>query len=181
MAEHPGSKSTSAGMSSAGCVGECRNGRDATLRVRLNCVPLYAQGKRTVEIASVLGCANLTAIRAANRFLKKGEAGLLDRRRFNEEQKVDVHLTPKVRRDWMLRGQQKVVVTPGENVKRCVAGALDPRSGEIIWAVGKRRDSKLFLKLLRRVRAGNPSAKRVHIILEDAKAHLSLKVRKAFK
>jgi len=97
------------------------------------------------------------------------------------QDEVDIHLNPKVGRDWMLRGQQKVVVTPGENVKRCVAGALDPRRGEIIWAAGKRRDSELFLKLLRQVRAVNPSAKRIHIILDNAKAHLSLKARKALE
>jgi hypothetical protein len=35
---------------------------------------------------------------------------------------VDIHLNPKIGPDWMLPGQQKVVVTPGQNVKRYLAG-----------------------------------------------------------
>jgi len=62
-----------------------RKCKDPRLRVRLNCVLLYAQGKRTVETASILGCVNSTAIRAANRFLEEGEAGLLDMRRFRRK------------------------------------------------------------------------------------------------
>ncbi|GMU36591.1 MAG: helix-turn-helix domain-containing protein [Phycisphaerae bacterium] len=37
---------------------------------------------------------------------------------------VDIHLNPKIGYDWMLRGQQKTVLTPGQNQKRYVAGAL---------------------------------------------------------
>ena len=38
---------------------------------------------------------------------------------------VDIHLNPKIGRDWMLRGQQRRVVTPGKNKKFYLAGALD--------------------------------------------------------
>ncbi|KDL14894.1 hypothetical protein DET60_1362 [Raoultella planticola] len=31
------------------------------------------------------------------------------------EDKVDIHLNPKIGADWQLRGQQKRVVTPGQN------------------------------------------------------------------
>lgn len=40
------------------------------------------------------------------------------------EDEVDIHLNPRIGRDWMLRGQQKIVVTPGQNRKRYLAGAL---------------------------------------------------------
>lgn len=63
--------------------------KDAALRVRLNCVLLYAEGRRTPQIAWTLGCSRSTAINAANRFLAEGEAGLLDRRRVNGELKID--------------------------------------------------------------------------------------------
>ena len=36
---------------------------------------------------------------------------------------VDIHLNPKIGPDWMLRGQQKTVPTPGQNQKRYLAGA----------------------------------------------------------
>ena len=42
---------------------------------------------------------------------------------------VDVHLNPKIGRDWMLRGQQRRIVTPGKNQKFYLAGALDVRTG----------------------------------------------------
>jgi transposase len=33
------------------------------------------------------------------------------------EDEVDIHLNPKIGADWQLRGQQKRVVTPGQNEK----------------------------------------------------------------
>lgn len=38
------------------------------------------------------------------------------------EDEVDIHLNPKIGLDWMVRGQQKEVVTPGQNQKRYLAG-----------------------------------------------------------
>ncbi len=42
---------------------------------------------------------------------------------------VDIHLNPKIRCDWMLRGEQRCIVTPGKNEKFYLAGALDVRTG----------------------------------------------------
>ena len=39
-----------------------------------------------------------------------------------------IRLNPKIGPDWMLEGQQKEVVTPGENAKPYVAGAMDVRT-----------------------------------------------------
>ncbi len=41
------------------------------------------------------------------------------------EDEVDIHLNPKIGADWQLRGQQKRVVTPGQNEKYYLAGALN--------------------------------------------------------
>jgi hypothetical protein len=42
---------------------------------------------------------------------------VLDRRRSDEvayfADEVDAHLNPRIGRDWMLRGRQKLVLTPG--------------------------------------------------------------------
>ena len=43
------------------------------------------------------------------------------------EDEVDIHLNPKIGADWQLRGQQKRVVTPGQNEKYYLAGALHSR------------------------------------------------------
>ena len=39
------------------------------------------------------------------------------------EDEVDIHLNPKIGRDWMLRGRQRQILTPGQNRKRYLAGA----------------------------------------------------------
>ena len=44
------------------------------------------------------------------------------------QDEMDVHLNPKIGWDWMNRGQQKEVVTPGQNEKRYLAGALNAKT-----------------------------------------------------
>jgi putative transposase len=61
---------------------------------------------------------------------------------------VDIHLNPKIGLDWMLRGQQKEVLTPGQNQKRYLAGALDAHTERLTWVQGPRKTSLLFLDLL---------------------------------
>ncbi len=51
------------------------------------------------------------------------------------EDEVDIHLNPKIGADWQLRGQQKRVVTPGQNEKYYLAGALHSGTGKsATWA-----------------------------------------------
>src|SRR5690242_13911151 len=40
------------------------------------------------------------------------------------EDEMEVHLNPKIGRDWMPRGHRRYVLTPGQNTIRFVAGAL---------------------------------------------------------
>jgi hypothetical protein len=44
------------------------------------------------------------------------------------EDEVDVHLNPIIGLDWMNRGHQKTVLTPGQNQKLYVAGALNDKA-----------------------------------------------------
>jgi transposase len=93
---------------------------------------------------------------------------------------VDIHLNPKIGLDWMLRGQQKEVPTPGKNEKRYLAGALDARTGKLTWVEGPRKTSLLFLQLLYRlVTRTYRSARAVHVILDNYGIHDSLQVRLA--
>jgi transposase len=87
------------------------------------------------------------------------------------EDEVDIHLNPKIGWDWMVRGQQKEVVTPGQNVKRYLAGALDVRSGLVTWVEGERKSSALFIALLDKLSAHNPRAKVIHVILDNYRIH----------
>jgi hypothetical protein len=93
---------------------------------------------------------------------------------------VDIHLNPKIGLDWMLRGQQKEALTPGQNEKRYLAGALDARTGKLTWVEGPRKTSLLFLQLLYRLVTRSYRAARViHVILDNYGIHDSLQVRLA--
>ena len=84
---------------------------------------------------------------------------------------VDIHLNPKIGPDWMNRGTQKTVLTPGKNVKRYLCGARDAASGKITWVARERKNSGLFidtLKALARVYAGKRA---VHVILDNFRIH----------
>jgi transposase len=87
------------------------------------------------------------------------------------EDEVDIHLNPKIGLDWMVQGQQKEVVTPGLNVKRYLAGALDVRTGQIVWVEGERKTSALFIALLARLRTHHPRADVIHVILDNYRIH----------
>jgi transposase len=87
------------------------------------------------------------------------------------EDEVDIHLNPKIGYDWMAYGQQKEVRTPGNNVKRYLAGALDVRTGEVIWVEGENKDSYLFICLLAKMSFRYEAAKVIHVILDNYKIH----------
>ena len=89
------------------------------------------------------------------------------------EDEVDVHLNPKVGLDWMACGQQKEVVTPGQNEKRYLAGAWEVRTRVLTWVEGVRKTSYLFLDLLDRLRRQYPQARRLHLVLDNYRIHSS--------
>jgi transposase len=92
---------------------------------------------------------------------------------------VDIHLNPEVGPDWMRRGRQKRVVTPGCNQKRYLAGAWDPRARRLVYVEGGRKNSLLFLQLLHKLATkSDPNARRIHVILDNYKIHSSRAVEK---
>ncbi len=94
---------------------------------------------------------------------------------------VDIHLNPKIGLDWMGRGQQKEVPTPGTNVKRYLAGALEVRSGHVLWVEGERKTSALFIALLDHLCATYLEAPVIHVILDNARIHASKIVQAALR
>jgi transposase len=97
------------------------------------------------------------------------------------EDEVDIHLNPKIGLDWMVSGQQKQVLTPGKNEKRYLAGALDVRTGVVIWVEGERKTSYLFLDLVDHLRREYPHARCLHLILDNYRIHKSDIVEAALK
>lgn len=87
------------------------------------------------------------------------------------EDEVDIHLNPKIGLDWMVRGQQKEVLTPGQNEKRYLAGALNAKSKELIWVAGDHKNSVLFILLLWELHRRYPTVKKIHVILDNYSIH----------
>jgi transposase len=97
------------------------------------------------------------------------------------EDEVDIHLNPKIGLDWMVRGQQKQVRTPGQNVKRYLAGAWDAHSGRLHWVEGERKTSALFIALLKQLAAVYSEAPVIHVILDNYRIHDSKIVHAALR
>lgn len=86
---------------------------------------------------------------------------------------VDIHLNPKIGADWMLPGTQRLVITPGNNEKRYLAGAYEPRHGRLVYVEGDRKASWLFLNLLRALLESYETAEAIHVILDNFIIHKS--------
>lgn len=93
------------------------------------------------------------------------------------EDEADIHLNPKIGLDWMNRGIQKTVLTPGQNQKRYIAGALDSRTHRMVWVVGQKKTAVLFLLLLWKLHEAYPRAKKIHVILDNFSIHSSAEVQ----
>ena len=97
------------------------------------------------------------------------------------QDEVDIHLNPKIGLDWMVCGQQKEVMTPGQNVKRYLAGAMNAVTGELVWVEGDRKNSDLFIALLNCLLERYSRAKVVHVILDNYRIHHSRITREAIE
>lgn len=92
------------------------------------------------------------------------------------EDEVDIHLNPKIGLDWMVHGQQKEVLTPGKNVKRYLAGAINSKTGELIWAESDSKNTLLFINLLWKLVNHYGKAKVIHVILDNYSIHSTRQV-----
>ena len=94
------------------------------------------------------------------------------------QDEVDINLNPKIGSCWMIRGQQAEVVTPGNNVKRHLAGSLVWRTGTLLVSpAGSRRNADLFLAHLEDLRRRLRGWRRIHVICDNASFHNCRKVR----
>lgn len=93
------------------------------------------------------------------------------------EDEVDIHLNPRIGRDWMLPGRQKLVVTPGQNKKRYIAGALGVGGNNLIFVEAERKNSALFMALLEKLLLAHPTARHIHLVLDNYTIHSSRVVR----
>ena len=94
---------------------------------------------------------------------------------------VDIHLNPKIGRDWMLPGIQRLVMTPGKNQKHYLAGAYDPRREEFVAVDGDRKATWLFLNLLRALWFAYRWARVIHVILDNYIIHKTARVEQLLR
>ncbi len=89
------------------------------------------------------------------------------------EDEIDIHLNPKIGPDYMLPGEQKTVRTPGKNAKHYVAGAMDAGSERVLWVEAKRKNSVLFIALLKKLASVYADKEVIHVILDNYIIHSS--------
>ena len=83
------------------------------------------------------------------------------------EDEIDIHLNPKIGPDWMNRGQQKEVMTPGKNQKQYLAGAINAKTGQLTWVESDSKNTYLFLLMLWKLTQAYQKAKVIHVILDN--------------
>ena len=86
---------------------------------------------------------------------------------------ADIDLNPRIGPAWMPHGTQSAIPTPGKNQKRYLAGALNARSGKVIWAEGERKNSLLFIHLLYKIKCAYRRARRIVLIVDNFVIHKS--------
>ena len=97
------------------------------------------------------------------------------------EDEVDIHLNPKIGADWQLRGQQKRVVTPWQNEKYYLAGALHSGRGKVSYVGGNSKSSVLFISLLKHLKATYRRAKTITLIVDNYIIHKSRETQRWLK
>lgn len=87
------------------------------------------------------------------------------------QDEVDLNLNPEIGCTWTPRGEQAEVVTPGNNVKRYMAGSVSWRTGEIVETLGSKRNAALFVAHLDDLRRRFRRHKVIHVICDNARFH----------
>src|SRR5206468_365879 len=86
---------------------------------------------------------------------------------------LDIHLLPKVGAAWMPKGSQEEVMTPGQNEKHYLAGALNLATGKILHCLGPRKNNALFRDLLTLLDRTYPErwVKRIYVVVDNYRIH----------
>ena len=135
---------------------------------------LHALGVRWGEPRPIVACPWRTRRRQRRiTELRQLAASASDENVVVYADEVDIHLNPKLGRDWMLPGTQRLVLTPGNNVKRYLAGAYEPLNDRLVYVEGDRKASWIFLNLLRSLLDTYDRAERIHVILDNFIIHKS--------
>jgi putative transposase len=86
---------------------------------------------------------------------------------------LDIQLLPKVGCAWMPKGTQLAVMTPGQNQKHYLAGALELTTGTLHHCLGPRKTNALFRDLLTCLDERYPADRytRLYVVVDNYKIH----------
>lgn len=88
------------------------------------------------------------------------------------QDEVDINTNPKIGSMWMPCGKQAVVETPGNNVKRHIAGSLHWRTGTLLVSEpATQRNAQLFIHHLDDIRCRLRAYRQIHVICDNARFH----------
>jgi transposase len=92
---------------------------------------------------------------------------------------LDIHLLAKIGYEWMPKGTQVEVMTPGTNRKHYLAGALNYLTGRMLSVVGERKNRWLFIDLLKVIDHRWSAAKftRVYVVVDNYRIHTAKAVQ----
>lgn len=94
---------------------------------------------------------------------------------------ADIDLNPRIGLTYIKPGEQPLVLTPGKNVKYYIGGALNARTGKVLYAHGPRKNSDLFIDSLHVINKAYRRAKIIHIVLDNYIIHKSAKAKRALE
>jgi transposase len=92
------------------------------------------------------------------------------------EDECDLHLLAVLRAMWQRIGEQLRIVTPGQNAKRGVFGALNLRSGEWFYQVTLHKRTTDFIAFLTQLLETYPTGQ-IYILVDNASLHASRLLR----
>jgi putative transposase len=88
------------------------------------------------------------------------------------EDECDLHLLPILRAMWQRLGEQQRLITPGQNRKRGVFGALNLRTGERVYHLTERKRSVEFIAFLTVLWTTYPAGI-IYAMVDNASIHTS--------
>ncbi|PHM55179.1 integrase [Xenorhabdus stockiae] len=94
------------------------------------------------------------------------------------EDEVDIHFNPKIGADWYFKGQQKRIITPGQNQKYYIAGTLDVQTKHVLYTGSSKKNSLLFIKMLEVLKRYYQGVKTLTVILDNYCIHKSRAVQR---
>ena len=86
---------------------------------------------------------------------------------------LDIHLLAKIGYEWMPKGTQTEVMTPGTNRKHYLAGALNYVTGKMLAVTAERKNRWLFIDLLQLIdkRCRAVQFTRIYVVVDNYRIH----------